>query len=272
MNQNVTGSDSQKTNQAAEVEYLVYEYPFIEKIRTFLRLESIFDKLHFFLQQQHCYEHHVVLLLLFEILEVIKRGDLKSDLLQELEKQKNILSLYLNDENIAQETLAKILADIQNAMRVLGSRSESMNQMLKQHEWLMSIRSRASIPGGLCEFDAPTYFAWQKQPFDKRVQDLLKWLEPLLPLRYSLKILLGVLRQKSEISEEQADKGQFQKIFGSKSYHLMQVHVPKHLNVIPMMSANKYMVNIRFSTQDEDFKLSTTQEKVPFKLHLCRLY
>ena len=34
---------------------------------------------------------------------------------------------------------------------------------LTSNEWLMSIRSRISIPGGTCEFDLPAYYAWQKR-------------------------------------------------------------------------------------------------------------
>ena len=67
---------------------VLYEYPFSERIRTLLRIEDLFDKLLFFCGQQHPYCHHTALLTLFEILEVTSRADLKSDLLQELERHK----------------------------------------------------------------------------------------------------------------------------------------------------------------------------------------
>ena len=70
---------------------IVYEYPFNERIRTLLRLEDLYEKFMFFVQQGHPLQHHVALSTIFEMLEVAGRADLKSDLLQELERQKQTL-------------------------------------------------------------------------------------------------------------------------------------------------------------------------------------
>ena len=70
---------------------ITYEYPFNERIRTLLRLEDLFDRVRFFLARQDALDHHAALLTLFEIMEVASRADLKSDLLQELERQKQVL-------------------------------------------------------------------------------------------------------------------------------------------------------------------------------------
>ena len=70
---------------------IIYEYPFNERIRTLLRLEDLFDKADHFIQQTGKQEHHVALVTLFEILEVAGRADLKMDLIQELERQRQTL-------------------------------------------------------------------------------------------------------------------------------------------------------------------------------------
>ena len=80
---------------------VLYEYPFSERIRTLLRLEDLFDKLLYFCGQQHSYDHHTALLTLFEILEVTSRADLKSDLLQELERQRQSLAAYRGSPDVA---------------------------------------------------------------------------------------------------------------------------------------------------------------------------
>ena len=71
---------------------IVYEYPFNERIRTLLRLEDLYEKFTFFLHQEHALQHHVALSTIFEMLEVAGRADLKSDLLQELERQSKLCS------------------------------------------------------------------------------------------------------------------------------------------------------------------------------------
>ena len=84
---------------------ITYEYPFNERIRTLLRLEDLFDRARFFLARQDALDHHAALLTLFEILEVASRADLKSDLLQELERQKQVLLSFRNNPEISEEVL-----------------------------------------------------------------------------------------------------------------------------------------------------------------------
>ena len=76
---------------------ITYEYPFNERIRTLLRLEDLFERARFFLARHDALDHHAALLTLFEILEVASRADLKSDLLQELERQKQVLLSFRNN-------------------------------------------------------------------------------------------------------------------------------------------------------------------------------
>ena len=70
---------------------ITYEYPLNERIRTLLRLEDLFERSRHFIALVDPHDHHMALLTLFEILEVASRADLKSDLLQELERQKQVL-------------------------------------------------------------------------------------------------------------------------------------------------------------------------------------
>ena len=50
---------------------------------------------------------------MFEIIEVASRADLKSDLLQELERQRQLLAGLRNNPSIAQSSLDQILGDIE---------------------------------------------------------------------------------------------------------------------------------------------------------------
>ncbi|MGZ5201436.1 MAG: cell division protein ZapD, partial [Telluria sp.] len=79
---------------------IVYEYPFNERIRTLLRLEDLYEKFKFFVHQEHAMQHHVALSTIFDMLEVAGRADLKSDLLQELERQKQSLLSYRSNPNV----------------------------------------------------------------------------------------------------------------------------------------------------------------------------
>ena len=139
---------------------ITYEYPFNERIRTLLRLEDLFDKTAHFIRGETPYEHHVSLLTLFEILDVAGRADLKVDLVQELERQRQSLLAFRNNPDVSEEALSGALYEIEQASSALLAMAGKIGQYLRENEWLMSIKSRASIPGGVCEFDLPSYHYW----------------------------------------------------------------------------------------------------------------
>ena len=82
---------------------ITYEYPLNERIRTLLRLEDLFERSRHFIARSDPQDHHMALLTLFEIMEVAGRADLKSDLLQELERQKQVLLSFRNNPDIAEK-------------------------------------------------------------------------------------------------------------------------------------------------------------------------
>lgn len=86
-----------------------YEYPLNERVRTLLRLEDLFDRLDWHVEGEHPYNHHAALVTLFEIADVAARGDLKTDLLQELERQRSTLSVLRGNPDVEQGRLDGVL-------------------------------------------------------------------------------------------------------------------------------------------------------------------
>ncbi|MGE5161546.1 MAG: cell division protein ZapD [Betaproteobacteria bacterium] len=248
---------------------VLYEYPFSERIRTLLRLEDLFDKLLYFCEQQHSYCHHTALLTLFEILEVTSRADLKSDLLQELERHRQTLQALRNNPQVSEAALSAVLGEIEHAQQHLNATTGKAGQHIRDNEWLMSIRSRANIPGGTCEFDLPSYHAWLTRDADSRSRDLQAWVQPMMQFHAALAIVLKLLRETAHQSQQVAAQGAFQQMLQGRTYALLQVRVAGELNAIPEISANKYMLWIRFTTQDRDLKPRTFDGDVPFELSLC---
>jgi len=153
-----------------------YEYPLSERVRTLLRLEDLYDRIEYFIARNEPPEHHVALLSIFEILEVSGRADLKSDLLQELERQKQALEALRENPDISEEALDNILWQIDQASSRLFQASGKVGQELRENEWLMSIKQRTNIPGGVCQFDLPSYHYWLQQSAEQRRHDLQQWL------------------------------------------------------------------------------------------------
>jgi cell division protein ZapD len=254
---------------ASDPELILYEYPFNERVRTLLRLEDLFDKLRYFCGQDHPYCHHTALLTLFEIVEVTSRSDLKGELLQELERHRQSLAGLRNNPQVAQDALQKILGEIEGVQSALNASTGKVGQHLRDNEWLMSVRGRSIIPGGTCEFDLPSYHAWLTRGSNARAQDLQFWVQPLAPFQAALAIVLRLLREGAHHSQHTAAVGCFQQMLQGKSHALLQVRVAGELQAIPEISANKYMLWIRFTRNDRDLKPRPLEQDVNFSLALC---
>ncbi|MDB5989611.1 MAG: cell division protein ZapD [Herbaspirillum sp.] len=248
---------------------IVYEYPFNERIRTLLRLEDLFEKFTFFLHQESPLQHHVALATIFEILEVAGRADLKSDLLQELERQKQTLLAYQTNPNVEPEMLNAILAEVDRASTALSTAQGRTGQNIRDNEWLMSIRGRTIIPGGACEFDLPSYYAWQQRPAQQRYQDIFNWFAPLAPLSDAIAIVLRLLRESGQPVKITAEAGSYQQMLQGKVYQMLRLVIDNDLGAIPEISANKYMIWVRYTTQDGDMKPKPFESDVAFEMTLC---
>ncbi|MDF3036754.1 MAG: hypothetical protein K0S28_2028 [Paucimonas sp.] len=250
---------------------IVYEYPFNERIRTLLRLEDLYDKFLYFLRQQHPYQHHVALSTMFEMLEVCGRADLKSDLLQELERQKQTLLGFKSHPNVQTDMLDAVLADIDRISTALMGSQGKTGQHLRDNEWLMSIRGRTIIPGGACEFDLPSYYAWQHKSAEHRIEEIANWFSPLLPLFDAIGMVLRLLRESGRPAKMIAQAGSYQQMLQGRVYQMLRLTIEESSGAIPEISANKYMLWVRFTSQDGDMKPKPFENDVPFELSLCNL-
>ncbi len=250
---------------------ILYEYPLNERVRTLLRLEDLFVRFDHFAAGDDSQHHHVALVTLFDILDVAARADLKSDLLQELDRQRQILLQFRNNPAVSAEALERILADIDDAWNRLNATTGKTGQHLRDNEWLMSIRSRTIIAGGACEFDLPSYWAWLNRAPELRRKEIHGWAAPFRPLEAAMRIVLKLLRESAQPQHLQAQQGSFQQPLGGKTYQMVQLRLDPAAGAIPELSANKYLLWIRFTSQDGDLRPRPFEGSVAFELSLCNL-
>jgi len=248
-----------------------YEYPLNERIRTLLRLESLYHKVQYFSAKTEGLEHHVALQSLFEILEVAGRADLKSDLLQELERQKHILETLRNNPAISETALEEVLSDIEITASTLYEVAGKLGQHLRDNEWIMGIKQRSGIPGGMCEFDLPSYHFWLHQNPEVRRHDLVQWLKPMLPIYEGLSIVLRILRDSGKSAHCVAQQGVFQQMPAGKPAQMLRVTLSRELPCVPEISANKYALNIRFTTVGNAQRPRVCESDIEFELTCCSL-
>lgn len=236
-----------------------------------LRLEDLFERIARFIAAEFSVDHHAALTTLFEILEVASRADLKSELLQELERQKRNLANLHNNPAISEVALDEILAEIEKVSLDVLAMTGKIGQHLRENEWLMGIKQRACMPGGTCEFDLPSYHYWQEQAAATRRENLQSWLAPLLPLSAAISIVLRLLRESGKVLHFTAHQGGFQQMQGGRVAQMLRVSLARDLACLPEISANKYAINIRFVEANYAPKTSVIESDVPFELTFCSL-
>ena len=248
---------------------IIYEYPFNELVRSMLRLEYLFFRFNHFLRSDDPELHHNGITTLFELGDIGARGDIKSLLLKEFERQKYTLHGLKNSKRVDQETLNLTIHEIEKTAELINQSLGKPNSIIADSEWLNSIRTRLNIPGGTSPIDLPNYHAWKNSPASKRRETLQKYIAPLLPWHQACQLFLRLLRESGEAHEVIAHQGTFQQAPAGKIFQLMRIAVEDD-TLFAEISANKYLLSIRFLKTDRESKRQICNAEISFKLTLCQ--
>lgn len=245
-----------------------FEHPLSERLRSFLRIEYLFKRFHSESERQDDspWAHHLALFSLFEIMECAGRAEVKLDILQELERQKQIWSdsrFQGEHQVVTRERLQEVSDNLQGVQQKFG-------QHLRENDWLMAIKQRMLVPGGTSPFDLSSYYFWQQLPYEHRLNDLRKWIGTLLPTREAIAVLLNILRSNTQSAECIAQQGNYQSNSLPQNIHMLTIEVDIHHQALPEVSANKYITHIRFlEASQEHARGKQLVTDVPFKLIMC---
>jgi cell division protein ZapD len=250
---------------------ILYEYPLNERVRTYLRLEHLFARLGQLLARESSLDHHYALVTIFEVIEVASRSELKSDVLKDLEKHKQLMAAYRGNPAISEQALDEVLSQIEEAFANFNAQNGKPGSPLADNEWVTSIRSRIAIPAGTCEFDLPAYYLWQHKLPEQRRTDIMRWASSLWPLAQAITLLLKMLRDTGSAQKIMAVGGHHQQNLPSgRSFQLLRLRVPSEVDLIPEISGNRLMFSIRFlAPSSEDKMPSASTDDVSFELSLC---
>lgn len=249
---------------------LLYEFPFNESVRTLLRLEHLFDRLGQLVTREAALDHHFALVTLFEVLEASARADLKSEMLKELERHKAQFNSYRGNPAVSEEALDDVVQRLDAAFQALNAQTGRAGAHLAGHDMLMGLKSRLAIPGGTCEFDLPAYHAWQQHSAAQRRQDLLQWMDRVVPMAQAVALLLSLLRETGSPHKVVAQGGVYQQsLSGSKPHQLLRLRIDQSLGLVPEMTGHRLMVSIRLMRQDAEGKLRLAAEDAALELSLC---
>jgi cell division protein ZapD len=253
-------------------EWLVYEQPLTERVRTFLRLEFLFEQCNHHLNLVSPWNSRAAIGALLEIGSLLVRGDVRTEVLKELERCLLFLSRLKGSPEVDGARLQSVLGELETLRRAMNGDGRQLGLGLRENEFLNTIKNRQAIPGGTCQFDLPLYHAWLTQPHPKRARDLQHWLEEIRPLRDTISLLMALTRESALPTREVAEQGMFLRMFDSPACPLVRVMLPATSGVYPEISAGRQRVTIHFLEPDSaDGRPQQAKRDISFKLVCCQL-
>ena len=253
--------------------YIIFEQPLNERIRMCLRIETLMKRFHYFTTLKGDWSGYTALLGVLEITSLLERGDLKQELMKELDRQHTALKALSAHKGVDKSKLILILSRQKQAIEQLHQLNGKLGEHLKRNDFLLGIKQRTSIPGGSCDFDLPELRFWLNQDHDKRVIDLQRWAAPYLELESIIELVLSVIRDSATPEKVVAENGFFhQALDPQQSNQLLRISVSADENIYPEVSAGKHRYSVRFlNPMPIDDLPSQIKDDVTFSLTRCSL-
>jgi cell division protein ZapD len=224
-----------------------YEQPLNERIRTFLRLEFLFQQTARYLAGSSQWDSRNTLHSLLEIIHIFGRADLKTEAMKELDRHIQNLARLEQNPNVDRSLLVGILDELDRLIDQLHSINGQITSTLKKNEFLSAIMQRSAIPGGTCDFDLPEYHFWLQQAPERRTRDLSGWLHHFDSIAEAIQLILRLTRDSAVMRTEEATAGFFQKNLDPKlPCQLVRVAVPAGAPYFAEISGGKHRFTVRF--------------------------
>ncbi len=248
-----------------------YEHPLSERMRTCLRVEALYRELRFHIERESQWASRRAVANLLDIGAILGRGDMRSDMLKEVERQSTVFNRYQDTPGIDEKRVAGILKNLRTLHRsLIGIGPQYLND-LRESEFLNTIKHRSAIPGGTCEFDLPEFSHWLRQPYQRRQTDLCNWAKKLLPLCDSVSELLWLHRNSGQTQQHVAVNGTFHYTLERDAMSgLVRIALPDGTNCFPEISGGRHRFSIRFKNWPDSATQSRQMvEDVVFDLTIC---
>ncbi|CNE69880.1 cell division protein ZapD [Yersinia nurmii] len=243
---------------------VLFEHPLNEKMRTWLRIEFLLQQL----ESQQNLDNIASALTFFrtasDLIDVLERGEVRTDLLKELERQQQKLQAWADVPGVDMALIDELRAQLKSRASVLMS-APRIGQSLKEDRMISLVRQRLSIPGGCCSFDLPTLHIWLHLPQEQRNQHINALLDTLTPLNQSLTMILDLIRQSGPLRNQISLNGFFQD--NAEGADLLRLRISMEHQLYPQVSGHKTRYAIRFLPLDSEN--GTVPARLSFELACC---
>jgi cell division protein ZapD len=224
-----------------------YEQPLNEKIRLFMRLSYLMKRFNKHLDEPTRVNCQAAIMVLLELYNLSSRLDVKNAALYVLDIQTLNVRQAEGKEGVDNAKVSRILEKLEEKSKRLYSFRGQLGQQLKSHNFLNILKQRATIAGGINDLDIPLFNYWLNKPKEERVEDLRGWAKPYEIAFEAIELLMELIYQGYEETEEVAKGGFYQaSLSPDKNYQILSINLPENSKLYPEISAGKQRFSIRF--------------------------
>lgn len=250
---------------------IIYEQPLSEKIRLFLRLEALVQRLRHHMTSATQEDIVAGVIILLDLYNLSSRMDLRSEVIKELDRTAHSAK---NCENcLKKEKQEETLDQLAEYSKQLHAITCKLDQHLRDHMFFNGLRQRASLPGGINGVDIPILEYWSSRPKEQCLEDLAQWSHNYQVAVDAVSFTLGLIRNCCEMQEVTAKAGFYQSSLNPQmGYQLLQVMIDEGNNYYPEISASQQRFSLRFiDSQDLAGRVrNQLRDDVTFYLKLCK--
>ena len=256
---------------SAEHSLLKFEQPLTERMRTFLRVEFLYEQTLFHIDEPTEFSARAAVAALLEVLTILGRGDVRSDVNKELERHAEMLDRYRSQPGVDPARLTGLIDNIEDLRQQIADAGPQAINPLKECDFLTMIRHRSAIPGGTCMFDLPDYGFWLHLPPAERRRQLDDWTSRIKPICDAVAEVLWLTREATEARPQVAPGGLYQHAFDrNEQASLVRVLLPIAGGIFPEVSAGQHRFTIRFVRwRGVDARPVQVNQDVRFDLAIC---
>ena len=258
-------------NQGTALPRAEYELPLNERMRTFLRLDFLYQQMLHNGEDSAAWGTRATITTLLDILAILSRGDIRSEVHKEIDIQINRLQRFTSQPEVDTSRLDSVLKNLIESRAQIGAIGTQFLQPLKDSVFLNAIKHRSTIPGGTCEFDLPEYSHWLRQPHERREQDMQQWIDATRPICDAVAEILWLIRESGQSENKTAINGMFQHSMQKDAHcRLLRVSLPGNSSLFPEISGSQHRFTIRFLEWSSfESRAVQTGHDVKFLLSIC---
>lgn len=198
-----------------------------------------------------------------ELLDVFERGEVRTELLKELDRQQRKLQTWIGVPGVDQSRIEALIQQLKAAGSVLIS-APRIGQFLREDRLIALVRQRLSIPAAVaaliylhCTFGC-IYLR-------RSATTVETWIASLNPLTQALTMVLDLIRQSAPFRKQTSLNGFYQDNGGDAD--LLRLNLSLDSQLYPQISGHKSRFAIRFMPLDSEN--GQVPERLDFELACC---